>query len=1458
MKRILNRILSVFLIFIMVFAAIPAVSASASTQPAGIDKLSITRSTPTDTNDKTYTLNLTWTRTTFPNDADITFKGYEITYRNVTNGTEGAVTVSPNQADDNAFGTTTQSRTLASLPLMEGCIYSFTVTPFHTHTTMNTLNQPVSIIHKGQASPESLFLTDINVSAVGAGTKISVTWDNPTYNGQALFSGYRIYYNQIVNGVPTGTINDITVATADLTFINGKCNYIIESPVLKVAQFYDVRIEPMYLGGTDPLRIARRSIINLPGNIQKTVNIAYTPVEERLYRDRTYMQPTLKVVPEDQTHIRLYWDLFPNTNGEVLLDRVEISKSTTPNEGLDPDIGLWTQISILYGDSARTLSDLLTEKPAGITYYKVTAFYGTEKMVTNVVMYDPTNNDFEPYVPTILPSSTIIDPKYTMQIDWKAFTRNPYTLDEANSIPPEFGNVFVDDKLSYRVWITDKLDNFSDTAIDPLYVQEIAAKDLALNTSTDNDGVLTFFYRAPFNQYVSKGASGFSAPLPLADNKVYYIRILAIRDNGQQSKFAYYSMFIPASGDINQNPNMISAPPVRIQLVDGVENITDTSIGIEWDRKWYEAYNSDPAVLNWFVKVAVDGNKKVVFGDEADKYPETKIMLNEYKTEAEIKAKLAALGVADANIPPLRQIDLGEYGKPGSAQYEIHTVTYDEVVKAGGYTEYLKTLLDMDKEDPTGLSHVMWSQITPTGTDPVLNYNVTEANLPPGALKPNTPYVIYFRPYTVKAAYYPTFVSATTLTTRGEVPFDPTVPTLIVITSKTTDTSVTVWWKSSKSLDYELSYSELISDYPNGGTRILPADIKAKGVAEERTDADGKTTAGTSYTITGLFPDTTYHFWIRSMAAGQDGTNPGQTSNWSNPVSEKTKDILPPDPPKGLGPASSESLKIYNTQNKLDVVAISDKYIIIEWMRDYNDINNAEAPTAPATGASVTGGSAELLSIQDIIDTYMVKFNELTPYTTYYFRAKTVLTITQSANGIERQYNYIVQMSKTDKFLEYVEVTVPPLNAPAGDKFKRKESDWSAVISLRTSKSDVAGDYDENKNPDLYPLPNLDFEASFDSATKTANFRFRSDGVGLDGLKDNYVDQRFILRLVASKAFNYDITLPTPKGEIVLNRNIEMPYSIWKTLDERKISLRLISDSTTITIQPESLLTTQFKGIKDLGNGSKMTISMKTNAKGTPVLKDGQTYSALPQSLGVTVKTKNNQVNLNELAKPVKIELKIDNKSEKMEKNIDAYIANKDSAGWEQTKSAYNTATGVLTFESRRLGSYAAVTNGQAATFPLDKYRDEFLFVTAKMSISDLTTYDSNRPLTANEFNNLVAGVAYNRKNITMSTDMTGGDFEKLGKSKLLVSGMNVPNEAGINALVKLYELKSKTAVKGQPTAATSLLPDIKAVDPQYQNNVLKAEKIGFLDDMETLNPKANMTMGDVMYMLSIIYDDAA
>ena len=219
--------------------------------------------------------------------------------------------------------------------------------------------------------------------------------------------------------------------------------------------------------------------------------------------------------------------------------------------------------------------------------------------------------------------------------------------------------------------------------------------------------------------------------------------------------------------------------------------------------------------------------------------------------------------------------------------------------------------------------------------------------------------------------------------------------------------------------------------------------------------------------------------------------------------------------------------------------------------------------------------------------------------------------------------------------------------------------------------------------------------------------------------------------------------------------------------------------------------------------------------------------------------------------------LKLKNRSLTLDKNVGSY-RNVNNNLWEIVPSSYSSETGIHTVKSNRLGKYTTISNGVNQT-NVNNSNDVNLLtnVNSKIAFTDMTNINTKTPISVVQFNNIVAGVANNKKEIAINGGLSTKDYESLKRSGMLLEGSVVGREAGINSLVKLYEMKTKSKFEATSDINTTPYQDIKNANKNYQTNLIKAGDIGFYADAVSANPKGTMTIEQMLYMVDIILADS-
>ncbi|WP_317367298.1 hypothetical protein [uncultured Tyzzerella sp.] len=1309
-----------------------------------------------------------------------------------------------------------------------GSIYEYEILPYHTHKKDDGTTQNIYPPYTPEGS--ALFMTDIRVNAKGyvydsKKGALEVTFDNPTYKGKDVFTGYNIYYQDGSN--PTQFNNNVQVDIKSPELIRSKdpntgvdrITYTIVSEKITPSTIYSVKVEPIYNGqeirtSTIPrVMIDNKSrIIGFNKKNKYIVNNAYVSIPLYIYQD-------------GKDHLLLEWIGVENLISKpgVKINKIEILSGPTKDQ-------INNVLGTIYGDSAKNINYLRISKPSTLTYYKIKVCLVNDKNTDNTcdTVVESDVNWYDPSIVNVTPNKPVIYPEYILEnnspiIDlyWDTFTRPAYN-EEEKPLEDETG-FFVDTNVVYDVWVTDNLKNLDKVSL-PKIMDRVSAKELEITTIPN---VKNKVFHNKITEYVTTSIDGSFIKKPIDENKVYYIKIIARKPISEESDLssmpAISQIYVPPMGDIS-TPKSLSKPPLRVKKDEnGNDVITKNEITIQWNTKWLEVYDVDTET--WYSSAAINKDGKLVYGKDIK---DTDKIIEFYDKETIEDAK-KAFSDAGASVDSLlfRTMDL--HSK--NIEYEMIVLPFDEIEQSGGYEKYIENLLQSNSD--------LWKKIGPTFTEEkYAEYLISN-------LKENTMYAILLRPYRIltdgRKDAYPTYILATTLPEDTEIEITPVIPRLYEVGK--TDISIEVEWeKTSNKVVYELAVDEIMKDDPSQASKIISSeDIKNGSIPYNK--EDGREFL--KYNIKPLFPDTGYYIWIRAIVEGTD-----KASDWSTPIYVKTNPISKPQPPSGFGLASEKSVATYNASNKKEYKPITDKYLILEWLRDPEDY--LEDPKAE------NKDTAEPLLDPNIKKTYMVKFNELIANRYYYTRAKTKVYVSKGQEGeIEKLYSYIVEISINSDFKDSIQIEIPTIE-PKGDRVLTAESDWTDTYKYRTSFStDGTGDYDGNIIDDLYPLPTEDFEIVYDHITKTLTYRLRSNKTDLNGNADNLVDQRFITKLINNKVFDYNIDLTKHKGYEIKNRRVELPYSIISAFDQRKISFSITTGGTRFKLNPAFLNTSEVKKVGKLSTNAMVTIDIMQNPDNLPVLNHNQIYATTPEYIKIGLSNNGVYTPLTFTGSNMDIMLKLKNRSLTLDTSVGAY-RNINNNVWERIVSSYSIQTGIHTVKTNRLGKYTTISNGVNQT-NINANNDLSLMtsINSKIVFTDLNNLNMKSPISVVQFNNIVAGIASDKREISINGGLSDKDYQSLQRSGMLLQGSVVGREAGINSLVKLYEMKTKAKYEAISNINTTPYKDIKNANKVYQANLIKAGDIGFYKDSKNANPKNVMTIEEMFYMVDIILADS-
>jgi len=1367
--------------------------------------------------------------------------------------------------------------------LEPGSIYAFRVDGRHynLNPAWPAAGQPQFISTPWAVGEQALFLTDIRVEAEGRGNQLTVTWDNPRLNGQDIFTGYTIYLVRRSPGTAVSNPAIIYMQPSSTQFVamdnpnlehlaGNRLRFTIDDPVHNIEPFYLYDIAVMPMVGTVPLRGDRDqagiSTIQFGGT---NFPIVY-PSSPRgaLGHARPYfvggvaVEFPLTVTDLMDGHIRLEWG-----NPTGIIDEIRIYERVPG--------GIGTRVVTLHGANVQNNFYILP-RPDSPREYQIVIIMRDGAILTPIESewepFNPAAVDFLPYRPNIIHSAT--SPTFntnplSIDFEWLAFTRRPLNeVEEAASV----GGWFVDPNVEFDIWITDDFSLLHNPGVLPI-IPTIGPNLLTVPGTT-----IPFTYSLSGNdimitEFASQNANGEIVVRPLEDNTVYFIRIEArmADDLSKVSPSSYGTLYIPPIDGVSAVPVMLTSPPLRVLG----ELTTSESITIEWDARWFEIY--DPDTRTWHSEAwLLNGDLHFANQPGATRIlPVDRAALTDpgFPTNG-INQIITSIGPTLAASHAVRHMEL----RP-DMDYVLHTAQYSLVANNNypgsndPFMAYIYHIIGREANRPINewVPPDVWTApIDSEGTFPSFRYTVTTQQNPSGNLVENMPYLIFLRPVLrpgVNAlhSYFPAFVSETTLMHDRDLVITPTVPVLEdagrapMIASlegpnlniQATDTTITVRWAGSFDMTYVLRHGRLQADFPTGGYPAIEIDPRDPPEGFTIMTDPHTNVMYFYYTLSGLFPETDYFIWIRAEA---DGAPP---SAWSNPLLLRTREMEIPPIPQGLGIASAESVRTFNEESGTTLIPIGPDHIILEWMINAND------PGPRASDYEAAGGEASFLDNPRIPSTYMAIFRELLPFTEYYARIRTVATLTRDgADGTTLTHSYVLQISLTEDFVDAIEITIPPLveiTAANTHDIRRRASDWSETIRIVSGRD--SGEFDGDRNPELYPLPQDDFEITYNHATRTLNYRFRSNRIDADGNRDNNVDQRFISRLVNNRVFTYNLDLTSYQNYTIANRVIEIPYSIISAFNERRISLRAKMGDMYVTFAPGFAMTPEVNSLQDLG-AATVRISMDATGTRVPALPAGSLFAAQPQTLSVQIITENRTFELSSLARPVTVNMQINSSLATPNRQIGGFIAGESALAWENAGGNYNAQDGLVTFNTTRIASFSAIAanapqvHGGQAGGATGAQNAAMNIVNSRVTITDMPSINMNANINANQFNRIIEAVVSNRTSVTINEPLTTAQHQSLGRSGMLVSGTNVTREVGIASLVRLYEVQTRTAVRNFPTEQTTAFPDILTATAAHRQALLKAEHLGFFNTA-TVNSSGQLTFGEFFRILSYVIEDS-
>jgi hypothetical protein len=587
------------------------------------------------------------------------------------------------------------------------------------------------------------------------------------------------------------------------------------------------------------------------------------------------------------------------------------------------------------------------------------------------------------------------------------------------------------------------------------------------------------------------------------------------------------------------------------------------------------------------------------------------------------------------------------------------------------------------------------------------------------------------------------------------------------------------------------------------------------------------------FTIENLFPDTTHYIWIRAF--NYDNV----FSGWSNPIEIRTRDISAPNPP-GIGLVSRAHLDAHNLANNTAFAPTEANAINFLLTRTISDYRTFALPRA--TGGTAVGGNASLFDLANLrARDYAVRFEGLRHNHGYYARARTVMTVTR---GAPRSYTYEIELADNSDFLDAVTFTLPPLVPFNPVTMRRAYSGW---VYMELSTAPSSDDFDGAFRPEQFPLPEFDWEITY--VNGALQWRFRTNRTGADGRPDQQADQRFISRLIDSRAHRYEVDLsryPRRPEWPINNRELEIPWTILRAFDERRITLEIDFGDTRIIIPPGAFDTAAVRGLH-MGAGSSIKIGMQVNAdaSGLPALPQNNRYAVLPQRLTVTAVTPQRTLTLNDFARPIEVASNLNETTGPDGINrTSLFFTTPQTGNWQDAAGMRMTTL--------RPGTFAAVSREVPRTSAAnDPSFTAMQRVTSRLTFTDMHEYNPRIAVDSAAFNNVMGALANNRSSVTMGAFLSAGERQDLERARFIAPA-DLTYERAVDILVRFYELRTRRVI--EPMTAPQMLIGINDASPAMRQSLLKAADIGFISG--AVNPAGAFTMGDLMVMLDIIITD--
>jgi hypothetical protein len=414
---------------------------------------------------------------------------------------------------------------------------------------------------------------------------------------------------------------------------------------------------------------------------------------------------------------------------------------------------------------------------------------------------------------------------------------------------------------------------------------------------------------------------------------------------------------------------------------------------------------------------------------------------------------------------------------------------------------------------------------------------------------------------------------------------------------------------------------------------------------------------------------------------------------------------------------------------------------------------------------------------------------------------------------------------------------------------RRAHSIW-VYVELYTGVDD--GDFDDAHHPDQYPLPERDWEITYDRGSQTLTWRFRTNQRGADGRLDQNVDQRLITRLIRDNVFTFTADMTGYNNMPISNREIIIPESIVRTFAERNITFEILAGDTNILIPPGAFDTAQARSLP-VGIGTYYRISINATLAGMPPLQTNTEFATVPQRFSVSAATPNRTAPLTSFARPIGVVLPVAPHITPDGLRTGLFVADTGTASWRDTQGHFNFAQNTLSTSISNPTTFAGISRATppmaAPNHPTNTAMER---VSSRMTFTDMVSFNPNANVTANQFNNIVNALIHGNTSVSLSASLSPANTRSLSNARLLAP-QNLTQEVALDIMVRLYENRTRQILTPMSPAAS--IPGLQNANPDLHNNLRKAADIGFVTG--PIEPNAPLTMGALMNMVDIIILDA-